>query len=383
VTNPLTCSFPPFVSTVVAQKRDLDSAASAMELFQRQLEGYLKRLLAVLCTDLQNAGGGGGVTKFIELSDVPASYAGAAGFFVKVKPSLDGLEFIAVTIPTTFLGLSDTPASYAGAGGFTVKVNAAANALEFDDVDSGSFQQSLGQKRFHLITAANIGSAASPSLIGIGMAGLVIGSAGTAVLSFPALASTNAKTSRAWARYTTATANNSNVAVRENIANFWRGNAANLGGFTYYAEFSVNTTNSTDRIFLGLLGGTTTVFSGAANPSSFVDMIGVGYDGGDSNLQIMTNDSSGTATKTDLGANFPARTTTAVYRVKIVASPNASSLDVTVDRLDSAFTSTLNISADLPTSTTMLAQIIYCGNGVSGAIAAAIDFAHPYCEPGQ
>jgi hypothetical protein len=40
-------------------------------------------------------GGGGGASAFINLTDVPADYAGDAGKFVKVKMTEDGLEFVA------------------------------------------------------------------------------------------------------------------------------------------------------------------------------------------------------------------------------------------------------------------------------------------------
>ena len=39
------------------------------------------------------SGGGGGATDFIDLGDVPVSYAGAGGQYVKVKQTADGLEF--------------------------------------------------------------------------------------------------------------------------------------------------------------------------------------------------------------------------------------------------------------------------------------------------
>lgn len=43
-------------------------------------------------------GSGGGAADFIDLGDVPASYAGQAGKFVKVKSTADGLEFGTLTI---------------------------------------------------------------------------------------------------------------------------------------------------------------------------------------------------------------------------------------------------------------------------------------------
>jgi len=72
----------------------------------------------------------GGVTTFLNLTDVPAAYAGAGGHKVKVNAGATALEFVADPAPT-FLALTDAPAAYAGAGEYKVKVNAGATALEF------------------------------------------------------------------------------------------------------------------------------------------------------------------------------------------------------------------------------------------------------------
>lgn len=69
---------------------------------------------------------------FTDLSDTPVSYTGAAGKFVKVNPTEDGVvyeDFPAV--PTAFTDLTDTPASFAGSADFLVSVNGAENALTF------------------------------------------------------------------------------------------------------------------------------------------------------------------------------------------------------------------------------------------------------------
>ena len=47
------------------------------------------------------------------------------------------------------------------------------------------------------------------------------------------------------------------------------------------------------------------VASTDVNPSTLTDMIGIGYDSADANVQMMHNDGSGVATKIDLGAAFP------------------------------------------------------------------------------
>ena len=137
---------------------------------------------------LPGSAGGGGASDFTDLLDTPSTYLGAAGYFLKVNGTEDGVEFTAVTVgdmlkatydtnddgkvdaadsanevagvttagnskyygtngvgaagfydlPTdtdTFTGLTDTPANYTGAGGDTVRVNSGGTALEFVDTN--------------------------------------------------------------------------------------------------------------------------------------------------------------------------------------------------------------------------------------------------------
>jgi hypothetical protein len=60
------------------------------------------------------------------------------------------------------------------------------------------------------------------------------------------------------------------------------------------------------RFFVGIINRFTTI--GNTNPSTHFNLIGVGADSGDTNIQVIHNDQSGVATKIDLGVNFPANT---------------------------------------------------------------------------
>jgi hypothetical protein len=76
----------------------------------------------------------GVTTQFIQLEDVPDSYAGSAGKSVVVNEAEDGLEFTTISGgsgASDFVSLDDTPSSYSGQGKKLVAVNSAENALEF------------------------------------------------------------------------------------------------------------------------------------------------------------------------------------------------------------------------------------------------------------
>jgi hypothetical protein len=110
---------------------DIAALASAVQITNQQLEGYLREMLKTICDDLTTCCGETPVLDFTELGDVPHSYVGEAGKVVRVNATEDGLEFFTLTLVTTFLQLSDTPSTYAGSALFFVRVNAGATALEF------------------------------------------------------------------------------------------------------------------------------------------------------------------------------------------------------------------------------------------------------------
>lgn len=97
------CDFEEFVAEVTPQMNSLQEAASAQEILIQQVEGYLSRLKARLCTDLtalsarieECCNGGGGAETFLALTDTPGSYAGEAGNLAAVNAGQTALEFIA------------------------------------------------------------------------------------------------------------------------------------------------------------------------------------------------------------------------------------------------------------------------------------------------
>ena len=79
-----------------------------------------------------------------------------------------------------------------------------------------------------------------------------------------------------------------------------------------------------------MIGQTTDLtYSDSVTVASMLNVIGVGSDAADANLQVFHNDGSGTCTKVDLGANFPANRTagaalTTTYSIELY-NGNASS----------------------------------------------------------
>lgn len=210
--------------------------------------------------------------------------------------------------------------------------------------------------------------ATAPSQIGVTFAATGTGIGGAA--SNGAIASTNLLTSRPRLVLTTGAATNNDYRVSGTPIAWWLGNAAGLGGFRVEFDYGVVTTQTTMRIVCGLGAAALTC---TGDPSALTNFVAMACDAGDTNMQIMHNDGSGTATKVDLGSSFP-KTANVVYRVALEAAANGSTVDYTVTRLDSAATATGTLSTNLPSSTTFLQPTVGFGNGSTAAAAAGCFF---------
>lgn len=132
--------------------------------------------IAFAGTSPQVNGSSEGATVFIELLDVPSSYAGAAGQAVAVNGSATGLEFVDFPSggPEAFTDLTDVPHSYAGQAGKVAKVNGAETGLEFA-TDSGGVTAFI---QLSDVPSSYSGQAGKVATVNPGETGLVFGPAG-------------------------------------------------------------------------------------------------------------------------------------------------------------------------------------------------------------
>lgn len=180
--------------------------------------------------------------------------------------------------------------------------------------------------------------------------------------------------------YVSAGTAGSSAGARLAVAQFWRGNFAGGGGFTFVARFGVSdaATIANSRMFVGMTANTGAFPN--AEPSAQANIIGVGCNAGETSLSIMHNDGSGTATKIALGTDFPSQTTsTDMYEVAVFCPPNGSWVGVYVERLGTSFNQLQIITTDLPASTQLLAFQAWRNNGAT-ALAVGIDIASFYIE---
>lgn len=131
------------------------------------------------------------------------------------------------------------------------------------------------------------------------------------------------------------------------------------GGFKYVCDFYISDTafGSGCRQFYGLAGQTTDLgYSDTVLVSSLINIIGVGSDALDTNLQIFHNDATGTATKINLGTSFPANRSagaelTTIYSIELYNDSASTNVKYSVENKETGAIATGTISTNLPLHT--------------------------------
>jgi hypothetical protein len=131
------------------------------------------------------------------------------------------------------------------------------------------------------------------------------------------------------------------------------------GGFRYVCEVYISDTayGSGCRQFYGMIGQTTDLtYSDSITVASMLNVIGVGSDAADTNLQVFHNDGTGTCTKIDLGSNFPANRTsgaalTTTYSVELFNANAGTTIIYKVTNNETGSIAEGTLSTDLPANT--------------------------------
>jgi hypothetical protein len=166
---------------------------------------------------------------------------------------------------------------------------------------------------------------------------------------------------------------------RHVVAQWHRGSVADSGGFFAVFRFGIpGITQNNHRFFCGLTATTAALTN--ANPSTFLNFVGVIKDSTDTNFQIAFNDGSGTATKTDTGI---AATSSAskLYEVRIFCPPNGSTMYCSMMDLEAYTGTEASNSVDIPSTTTFLTAQMWANNSAATpATPFALDFQQFYIE---
>lgn len=131
------------------------------------------------------------------------------------------------------------------------------------------------------------------------------------------------------------------------------------GGWRYVCEVYISDTayGSGCRQFYGMNALTTDMtYTDTITVASMLNVIGVGSDAADTNLQVFHNDGSGTCTKIDLGVDFPANRTagsalTTTYSIELFNANASSSVIYKVTNNETGVIAVGEITTNLPLDT--------------------------------
>lgn len=239
---------------------------------------------------------------------------------------------------------------------------------------SYALQPLFGQKKIAIWSPLPNSTTTTGAFFGI----VAMNNLGT--LTGRAIATTNFFTTMSRVAYVSTTSAGSRAAGY-GVSNYWRGNAAGLGGFRAVFRFGISdpATVANANMFVGF-AASSAIMSGSTEPSAGLNTVGVGMDSTETVLSIMHNDGSGTATKVSLGANFPTNTLSVdAFELVLFAVPNGSEIKYQVTRLNTGDTISGTITTNLPVSTQLLIPMMMRGN-MSTALAVGIDIMGMYIE---
>lgn len=227
-------------------------------------------------------------------------------------------------------------------------------------------QPSLFTENIQLYKAA--GSVNQMTVIG----GPALTATGTATGS--TIATTNIYTQSRILEYLQTTPGTTNVAgFRTSNAQFFRGASASQGGFFFVCRWAPSTgvATATNRACVGMHNVQTAPTD--VEPSTILNQLSIGWDSADTNIQIMSNSGTGTATKKDLGASFPVPTAdrTKVYEITFYALPGSSLIYYVAKDIGTGSTNsgTLDSAVDkVPSSTTLLGLRGYMSAGGTSSV---------------
>lgn len=176
--------------------------------------------------------------------------------------------------------------------------------------------------------------------------------------------------------YSTGNTAGNSAGVRCSQQMWLRGDVAGVGGFFLAMRFGISVTQTNYRFFCGMVNTTSALSD--QDPSANTNVIGVGCDGTDSTIQIMHNDGSGTATKTDTTLAKPTANTE-FYEFRLFCKPNDTTVYWSLEILNGGSIVEGSFTTDLPSNTTMLAPQMWCNNNAQNA-PVAIDMSQVYVE---
>lgn len=270
------------------------------------------------------------------------------------------------TVPTNWVGLvryddgSDWELRYGFWNGTTITrasnvvASSTGSALSLTSsaraalvVDGGLVQPHLGMGMARGYTGLS-GATTTPTALGVAAA-TVTGTAGTA-----AIATTNALTEVGTSQTASATTANAQAGYTTPVL-ATNNTGTGRGGFEFCARFGTSTTiPGARRLFVG--ASSATYVGQTVDPSAFTSHYAAfTLDGGDTNIQLLTNSNASTGTKIDTGI---ALVQNGYYHAQIWMPPGGGTVYALLIRLDTGEIYYGTTTTDIPGTATLRGHVL-------------------------
>lgn len=179
---------------------------------------------------------------------------------------------------------------------------------------------------------------------------------------------------RRLAYVSSAAATNAFGLISNTVPVYYRSTTTGLGGVTFTARYFMETATANQHLFCGLFASTSGTFMANVNYTTvggiMADIVSVGAQNTDTNLQIYHNNGSGAPVSSNLGANFPAFTnSTDIYTIQIMIPVGpANSIWVYVLNETTGASVISELTSELPTNNTLLRWGCGGSTGTGGAV---------------
>lgn len=194
------------------------------------------------------------------------------------------------------------------------------------------------------------------------------GNASTGTATAANMAMTNLHTYMRRIEYLVTTAATTAVASFRNNGQFFAAGTGSFGGYLSIIRWGPATgvTNTTKRAFSGVIGSSAAPTD--IQPSTQVNIAGMGWDAADANIQFMHNDGSGTATKVDTGIPRASADRSSVYEIATYVAAGTTDVNWQITDLVSGAVASGVATTNVPAASTMLGQNTWTSVGGTSAV---------------
>ena len=152
-----------------------------------------------------------------------------------------------------------------------------------------------------------------------------------------------------------------------------RGDMAGIGGFSYRVEFSINTTNSSRRGFIGMRGSATPWPGTDFAPNGVALCVGVGFDAASHTTYQIAHSAHTNHSGSYVDTGIPLNNPESVLELLLSCPPNGDSIAWSLKDLNSGLSASGSLTTNIPNKSTFYSHRVRMdNNGVAAAMSCDV-----------